>query len=83
MNKLDLKPGQDWRDELAPIWAVLRPQYRWMAMDRDGDWWAHKAKPDRDVTAFCSPGMRSLIGLAMPTPDCPWAETLTERPEGI
>ena len=72
----------DWREELAPLWAVLKPEYRWIAMDEDMQWGVYMAKPKKDGNEFFSLSKASLEALRMPDPDCPWHETLTERPEG-
>ena len=84
----DLIRRIDWRDDLAPIWAVLRPEYRWLAMDADGDdpWMAFTTGPrDKPETAdaiWLGTGVR-LRAVKMPTPYCDWTETCTERPEGM
>ena len=76
-----------WRDELAPIWAVLRPEIRWVAVEHEGGCWiAYTHKPILEETRYVrqhqSNGGRvyAMPGLLMPTPDCPWQDTLTERP---
>lgn len=80
-NELDIRL-YDWRDELAPIWAALKPEFKWVAMDKDGTWYLYRdqPKPDRDVWVLGGLGPAIDI-LTMPTPDCPWHETLTMRPE--
>ena len=81
----DLIRRYDWRDELAPIWAVLKPEYRWMAMDEDGEWWAYrKEAPDMNHDTWGGDGERlDPALLSLPTPDCDWSETCVERPEGM
>jgi len=82
-NGFDLISKYDWREELKPIWAVLKPEYRWVAMDDDGEWFTFRNLPrqekygwgDATGTAGC------IRPINIPTPDCPWYETLTERPE--
>ena len=72
----------NWRDELAPIWAVLRPEYRWIALDsEEGHWVAYTHKPEPLVDRYSVPEgyAFTLFGLTMPTPDCGWQDTLTER----
>ena len=79
----DLIRRIDWREELAPIWAVLKPEYRWVAMNASGQWlaFALRNRPARAESVFWSQGEHfPLHALRTPTPDCPWHETLTERP---
>lgn len=79
----DLIQRYDWREELAPIWAVLKPEWRWVAMMYTDLWIAYTKKPERTIHRFVPEGLYStttLRMLRMPTPDCPWYETLTERP---
>lgn len=75
----------DWRAELAPVWAALKPKYRWLARDGDERWWGYPRKP---ITGTCdrwTNGAGStavlLSHLVFPVPPCPWYETLTERPD--
>lgn len=81
-SDLDLIRRYDWREELAPIWAVLKPEYRWIAMDESGDLWCYTLAPKREERQFYDSSAKDISFLRMPTPDCPWYETLTERPEG-
>ena len=80
----DLIRRYDWREELAPIWAVLKPEYRWVGRAAPGYWMAYTRgeRPLQDKAAFWGAGESyKLHALLMPTPDCPWYETLTERPD--
>ena len=84
----DLIHKYDWRIELAPIWAVLKPEYRWVAMDFMGEWFAYESEPHINIfeDVLCSAdGTREELlssrAFTLPHPDCPWYETLTERPE--
>ena len=80
----DLSRKQDWREELAPIWAVLKPEYKAIAMNQDGVWFActetDGAIPENGVWV-CSAWFTQLKGLILPTPDCDWTETWTKRPD--
>lgn len=73
----------DWRDELAPIWWALQPEFKWIARDKDGEWWAYKEKPERGDEEWI-PGSKTtpIIGFVILAHACQWDETLTERPEG-
>ena len=80
----DLIRRYDWREELAPVWAVLKPEYRWVAMNASGQWlaFALRNRPARAESVFWSQGENfPLHALRMPAPECPWNETLTERPD--
>lgn len=72
-----------WRDELAPIWRALKPEWRYIAMDKSGSWYSFQSLPSvvgyewHNSEDFCL----RLDMLVMPTPTCQWDETLTERPE--
>lgn len=75
----------DWRVELTPIWAALKPKYQWIAMDADRQWRAYFIEPKIKHLhwgyAECPTYPRTDISaLVTPVPDCPWHETLTERP---
>ena len=78
----DLIQKYDWREELKPIWAMLKPDFRWIAMDESGSWWTYQDTPNTGDTFWETIGeLESLEAFILPTPDCPWYETLTERPE--
>lgn len=92
---LDIKPGEtwlrrdggkkyDWREELAPIWAVLKPEYNAIAMDKDGTWYAYDTieavAADGSWRAYEHAQFTPLKALILPVPDCAWTETWTMRP---
>ena len=80
-STFDIVRKYDWREGLAPIWAVLKPEFKWMAMDESRTWVAFTETPRHGASVWTEGGRyASLYGLALPTPDCPWYETLTERP---
>ena len=81
-SDFDLIQKYDWREELKPIWAVLKPEYRWIAMDADQSWYAFMKTPVECETEWDTRGRYTSFGeFTLPTPNCPWYETLTERPE--
>lgn len=81
-SDFDLIQKYDWREELKPIWAVLKPEYRYIAMDESKTWNAFTEETKHGVAVWEAFGDHTpLYGLALPTPNCPWYETLTERPE--
>lgn len=73
----------DWLAELAPIWAVLNPKYRWLAQDGDGRWWCYANKPIKSGSRWkCDEGaLTPLDPLVFPVHPCLWYETLAERPD--
>ena len=84
----DLHHKYDWRQELAPIWAALKPEWTWLAMDVAGEWFAYHRRPHINIheEVLCGEdgsGEERITSraFALPTPDCPWYETATERPE--
>lgn len=82
----DLIRKYDWREDLAPIWAVLKPEYTGMAMDKSGVW-SLFVRPPRPCGGFWSTSAAGVEGrhplecLKLPVPDCDWKETWTVRPE--
>ena len=62
------------------IWNVLRPEIRWVAMDKCGNWCGHERKPDRGSEAWGLGGARfDLKAISLPA-DIYWRESLHERP---
>jgi hypothetical protein len=80
----DIVRKHDWREELAPIWAVLKPEYKAIAMSQGGVWKAYttkEVKPGSNGVWTKKYGYwASLECLNLPTPDCDWKDTLTVRP---
>lgn len=77
----NLVQKHDWREGLKPIWAVLKPEFRWVAMNKDKSWWAYQGKPKSVDTVWeCNDAIELPGALILPTPDCDWFETSTERP---
>ena len=80
----DLIRLYDWRDELAPIWAVLDPRFAYCAMESDREWWCFERRIKEytpiDGKWYMGGARRRMDFIKMPNPDCPWHETLTMRP---
>ena len=76
----DLICKYDWREELRPIWALLKPQYKFVSIDLIGNGWVHETRPQKEGSRYYNYGTRWCGQLVFPKPDCPWYETLTERP---
>ena len=80
-GSLDLIRRYDWREELAPIWAVLKPEYEWIGMSAGLHWMSYEDRPERVKSGFRGDDYGAPLNcLIMPTPDCPWEDTLTKRP---
>lgn len=82
MDKIDYK--HDWREDLAPLWAVLKPEYKAAARSEDGAWNAYSTESGDAVAGIWKNEggyWVSLEELNLPTPDCDWKETWTVRPE--
>jgi len=77
-HQYDLIRKYDWREELAPIWAVLQPTYKAVAEVQPNIWYAYTTAEQRfaNISAYIR-----LQGLVLPVPDCDWTETWTVRPE--
>lgn len=74
-----------WRDEIP--WKCIRPEIKWVAWSTFGTPFGYYNKPVPRKAMFGenekSTRAIDLLALAnMPTPDCHWTETLTERPDG-
>ena len=83
-NDRDLIRLYDWREELAPIWAVLNKKYTHIAMDAGREWFCYERAPKCMTRCYCGNGsvfVRMDPLFNMPDPDCDWTETLTMRPE--
>jgi hypothetical protein len=76
----DLIRKYDWREELKPIWALLKPKYKLFAFDVCMNGWVYRTRPVLEETSYYSQGAQWVGHFVLPKPDCPWYETLTERP---
>lgn len=83
--KYDLISPYDWRQQLAPIWAVLDSYIKWLSMDKDGRWFGWTSEPvirkEESIWSGGGGGGFPIKWLTFPTPTCDWTETLTARPE--
>ena len=76
----DLIRKYDWREELKPIWALLKPEYKFIAFDVCMNGWVYRTRPVHSKAGYYSQGAQWVGHFVLPKPDCPWYETLTERP---
>ena len=79
-STFDIVRKYDWREELKPIWALLKPKYRFVSIDLIGNGWVHETRPQKEGSRYYNYGTLWCGQLVFPKPDCPWYETLTERP---
>lgn len=71
--------------KLVIPWEVIRPEYKWAAMDEDGGVWffTHKPKIDGEDLYWSCGGDFCQSALNIDTAGIDWRESLTERPEGV
>lgn len=69
--------------QLAIPWDVIKPEYKWAAMDNDGMVVLHRTMPKRVFIGFVSDGECTVDMLNINTAGIDWRESLTERPEGV
>jgi hypothetical protein len=54
---------------------------KWVAMDRNGEWWAYEVEPERGVTGFYVEGWFSALLIATTkNTDIDWTTTLKKIP---
>ena len=72
--------------QLVIPWEVIKPEYKWAAMDRDGcvfvttQW---MGQVDRDGYWIRRGGWLAVPALNIDTTGIDWRESLTQRPEGV
>lgn len=69
--------------QLVIPWKVIRPEYKWAAMDCDDVVVLHKSKPEKVEAGFVSDGEAMADILNIDTSGVYWRESLTERPDGV
>jgi hypothetical protein len=73
----------DWKDEIP--WDCLRPEIKWVARDKCGQWLGHDGEPIKDGQdgIWCSAGheIYALDGVKMPQGPADWKEAIARRPE--
>ena len=61
-------------------WALLHDRFKWVAKDRNGDWWAYEDRPIKSEFGWKATGeCRSLDILKVEIP-CHWSKSLIKRP---
>lgn len=70
--------------QLVIPWEVIRPEYKWVAMDEDGAVWLFEAQPSVLHTMWDSlKNMCEAEALNIDAAGINWRDSLTERPEGV
>lgn len=69
--------------QLVIPWEVIRPEFKWAAMDCDDVVILHMKKPVAVEHGFASDCERVADMLNINTTAIDWRESLTERPEGV
>lgn len=70
--------------QLVIPWKVIRPEYKWAAMDDSGAVWVYAEKPYANDSAWGScDGLETIDALNIDTAGIDWRESLTARPEGV
>lgn len=98
---LEVDHGDGWRGNVATVhalyiyrtrprqlvipWDLIRPEYKWAAMDDRGNVFAYEYKPEMLDTGFATKHLAAFtyLPLNINTAGIDWRESLTERPEGV
>lgn len=64
-------------------WEVIRPEYKWAAMDESGTVYLFGGKPKMFSDGFMADIACNTRALNIDTTGIDWRESLTERPEGV
>jgi len=72
---------QEVKDKVRAVLRLMRPEWRWAAMDERGSWWAHVQKPDYRNSAWMSKRFFSLSHFDLPLFPGDWRDSLVEREE--
>lgn len=71
----------DWRDDIP--WHALHPAIQFVAMDKDGSWYAYAEAPRLSAHQWTNSGEEryyDIAALAMPAPDSDWDQACAQRP---
>lgn len=72
--------------QLVIPWEVIKPEYRWAAMDADGEVYAFDIRPSDDADQWVPTGDNAIMingVINIDTTGIDWRESLTARPEGV
>ena len=64
-------------------WEVFSPQWKYFAIDKDGEMFVYAQKPEIRLNASWGKSHARLITdlIKINTNDCPWDQSLVKRPE--
>lgn len=72
-------------EELQIPWDIIKPEYKWAAMNKDGRVWIYTSKPSHPRTPEAwslGPGELAVMNhIIFPDYTGHWTESLTERPK--
>lgn len=67
----------------VPSWDDMEPEYKWMAQDEDGGWWAYEVEPYLTTGAWGCAHDHDYDLIRQDAPNQKnWRNTLQRRPEG-
>ena len=72
--------------QLVIPWEHIKPEYKWAAMDADGEVYAFDLRPSDDADQWVPTGDKAIMingVLNINTAGIDWRESLTARPEGV
>lgn len=72
--------------QLVIPWEVIKPEYKWAAMDGDGEVYLYGEKPKHESDQWCISDGKAIMAnsvINIDTAGIDWRESLTERPEGV
>lgn len=85
-DKNSLLPSYAYRTrprQLIIPWEVIKPEYKWAAMDVDGTVCFYAAKPHTCADGWYSASFEAQVILNIDTTGIDWRESLVKRPEGV
>lgn len=85
-DKNSLLPSYAYRTrprQLIIPWAVIKPEYKWAAMDEDGTVCFYVAKPQACADGWYSGGYEAQVILNIDITGIDWCESLVQRPDGV
>lgn len=66
------------------MWAMIDKEWKWAAMDEEGDVWFYKEKPYNTGDCWYAGSWGYTLNLlAIDTDGIDWRKSLTRRPEGV
>ncbi|MCX8729630.1 hypothetical protein J3U66_04480 [Gilliamella sp. B2969] len=66
------------------MWAMIGEEWKWAAMDEEGDVWFYKEKPYNTGECWHTDSWGYTLNiLAIDTDRIDWRKSLTKRPEGV